>query len=112
MKLRRLSFLSGLILFVAVARAQTASSLLMESDRSVAISRKSFKVRLSGKITDLRTGEPLPGASVYFADERMGTATDANGRYNLTNIPDGHHIVEISHSGYGTIVEHIELLTD
>lgn len=74
--------------------------------------RALVKVRLSGRITDARTGEPLPGASIYFADEKIGTAADAQGKYIISNIPDGHHVVEVSHSGYGTLVEHIELITD
>ena len=71
-----------------------------------------MKVRLYGRITDARTGEPLPGASIYFTDQKIGTAADSNGHYSITNIPDGHHVVEVSHSGYGTIVEHIEILAD
>ncbi|HEX7906260.1 MAG TPA: TonB-dependent receptor [Chitinophagaceae bacterium] len=68
-----------------------------------------LKVSISGKITDLKTGEPLPGASVYFADEKIGTSADATGHYVINNIPDGHHVIEVSYSGYGTIVEHFEL---
>lgn len=69
----------------------------------------SDKVTLSGKITDSKTGEVLPGASVYLADDRIGTTADASGNYVLNNIPDGHHVVEISHAGYSTLVIHLEL---
>ncbi|MBM3416783.1 MAG: TonB-dependent receptor [Bacteroidetes bacterium] len=71
-----------------------------------------IKVTLSGKITDAATGSPLPGASVYLADDKIGTVADADGRYIITNIPDGHHVVEVSHTGYSTLVEHIELTAD
>lgn len=71
-----------------------------------------LKVRLTGKITDARTGEPLPGASVYFTDDKVGAIADASGNYSITNIPDGHHVVEISHTGYSTLVEHLELVSD
>ncbi len=67
------------------------------------------KVSLSGKITDAKTGEPLPGTSVYLADDRIGTVADANGKYFLNNIPEGHHVVEISHAGYSTLVVHLEI---
>ncbi len=73
---------------------------------------KTIKVKLSGKITDTKTGEILPGASVYFADDKIGVSADAVGRYALNNIPPGHHVIEISHAGYATLVEHIELNTD
>jgi len=71
-----------------------------------------IKVTLTGKIMDAKTGELLPGASVYFADDKIGTLADINGKYSLSNIPPGHHVVEITHAGYATLVEHIELSSD
>ncbi len=70
------------------------------------------KVKLSGKITDAKTGEALSGAYVYFTDDKLGTSSDVNGQYALGNIPPGHHVVEVSFTGYGTLVEHIEISTD
>ena len=67
------------------------------------------KVSLFGKITDEKTGEALPGASVYLADDKIGTIANAEGKYRLDNIPDGHHVVEVSYAGYSTLVLHIEL---
>ncbi len=67
------------------------------------------KVNLSGKITDAKTGEPIPGASVYFADDKIGAIADAQGKYVLNNVPSGHHIIEVSSTGYATLVEHVEL---
>jgi len=67
------------------------------------------KVSLFGKITDEKTREALPGASVYLADDKIGTIANAEGKYRLDNIPDGHHVVEISYAGYSTLVLHIEL---
>ena len=71
-----------------------------------------IKVTLAGKIIDAKTGESLPGTSVYFADDKIGTTADAFGYYSLSNIPAGHHVIEITHAGYATLVEHIELNTD
>lgn len=68
-----------------------------------------IKVSLSGKVTDAKTGEPLPGASIYFADDKIGAIADGQGSYSLNNIPSGHHIVEVSSTGYATLVVHIEL---
>lgn len=67
---------------------------------------------LSGKITDVKTGEGLPGTSIYFIDDKIGTIAGENGNYTLSNIPFGHHVIEISHAGYSTLVEHIEITTD
>ncbi len=71
-----------------------------------------IKVTLSGKVTDAKTGEILPGTSVYFADDKIGTVADANGKYILRDIPAGHHIIEISHAGFATQVEHLQLNKD
>jgi len=61
---------------------------------------------------DAKTGELLPGASVYFADDKIGTSADATGKYILADIRPGHHIIEVSYSGYATLVEHLEILAD
>ena len=73
------------------------------------ISSSKEKVSLSGKITDEKTGEALPGASVYMADDKIGTIANTEGKYRLDNIPNGHHVVEVSYSGYSTLVVHLEL---
>ncbi|MFM6924051.1 MAG: TonB-dependent receptor, partial [Ferruginibacter sp.] len=67
---------------------------------------------LSGKITDAKTGAPIEAASVYLTDIRSGTASDASGRYVIKNIPPGKHLVEISHIGYNTIIESIDMNAD
>jgi iron complex outermembrane receptor protein len=92
----------------------TGNFLFAQQDLGGPSKDKSFskKIKLTGRITDVVTGAPLPGASVYLADDKTGTTADANGNYQLSNIPGGHHILEISHTGYNTLVEHIELKTD
>ena len=71
-----------------------------------------LKVTIHGKVTDAKTGEPLPGASIYFIEDKMGGYADAQGNYEFKNIPAGHHVVEVSHTGYGNYVEHLELNAD
>ena len=39
-----------------------------------------------GKVTD-SSGSPLPGVSVAVKGKTIGTITDANGNYNLSNVP-------------------------
>ncbi len=92
--------------FTAIAQNNLANGKEIKSISPV------IKVTLTGKIMDAKTGELLPGASVYFADDKIGTSADETGKYSLTNIPPGHHVVEITHAGYATLVEHIELNSD
>ncbi len=64
----------------------------------------------SGKITDATTGAPLQAATIYIADVKLGTSTDATGIFLIKNIPPGIHLVEISHIGYTSVVESIDLV--
>ncbi|MGN6539516.1 MAG: TonB-dependent receptor [Ginsengibacter sp.] len=73
--------------------------------------KNSIRYSLSGKITDT-SGSPLPGASVYIADLRKGVIADANGNYQVNNIPPGTYVVEIKYIGYKTIVDNINFNED
>ena len=63
----------------------------------------------SGKVTDAKTGAPIVAASVYFSDIKAGISTDADGNFVFKNVPEGKHLVEVSHIGYTTIAESIEI---
>ena len=67
------------------------------------------KASLSGRITDVSTAEPLPGASVYFTNAKTGAVADEQGNYKVRNIPPGKYLIEISHLGYSTIVESVNI---
>lgn len=60
---------------------------------------------LTGKITDAKTGEALPGASIYIHEVRKGAIADNNGIFKTTPIPPGRYLVEISYTGYASIIE-------
>lgn len=53
---------------------------------------------LSGKVTD--NGAPLPLANVLLKDTEMGTATDIDGAFELTNIEPGDYVVLVTSLGY------------
>lgn len=53
---------------------------------------------LNGKVTD--NSEPLPLANVLLKGAEMGTATDVDGLFELTNIPPGDYILMVSSLGY------------
>src|SRR5215203_309733 len=67
------------------------------------------RTQLSGKVTDAKTGDPLPGATIILSDSRIGTTSDTSGYYILRNIPLGHTVIEVSYAGYKTLVEHLDL---
>jgi hypothetical protein len=47
------------------------------------------QVTLEGIVADSITQEPLVGASVFLLGTSIGTATDLQGEYKITNIPEG-----------------------
>lgn len=61
--------------------------------------------KISGVITDAETGETLPGVNVVIAGTTLGSATDADGRYFIINVPPGMHEVQASMIGYATLVQ-------
>ena len=66
----------------------------------------SKRYSLSGKITDT-SGMPLAAASVYIPDLKKGSIADANGNYQINNIPGGIFVVEIKFVGYKTVLKNI-----
>ena len=56
--------------------------------------------KLSGKVTDSETGEPLPGANVQIVGTQMGAATSMDGEYFIINVPPGTYDVKAQYMGY------------
>ena len=56
--------------------------------------------RIAGLILDADTGEPLAGANVFIKGTAFGAATDVDGLYLITNIPEGKYEVTFSYVGY------------
>jgi hypothetical protein len=56
---------------------------------------------IAGTIIDEETGETLIGAAVFLeSDNSIGSATDLDGQYRVTNVPVGIHNVVIRSVGY------------
>ncbi len=68
-----------------------------------------MQITFSGKITDAKTGEPLPGTSLLFPDLKLGTSADNSGKFVFANVPPGHYLIAVSHVGYASIIEHIDI---
>lgn len=81
-KLKRLKFVwlvSIFCMYAGVAQAQT----------------------VSGVVTDEQTGEELPGVNVVIQGTSIGTATDANGEFQL-DVPNLNETLVVSYVGYQT----------
>src|SRR5574338_365184 len=56
--------------------------------------------RISGKVIDQQTGEPLIGANVLIVGTSLGAASDVNGEYLITSVSAGNYSVRASYIGY------------
>jgi len=69
--------------------------------------------KISGKIIDRSTGEPLIGANIVIIGTTMGAAADIEGNYFIINIPPGNYSVKSSSIGYSAkIIENIRVSVD
>lgn len=59
---------------------------------------------LSGKVLDKETQESLPGATIYFPDLQKGTSTNADGFFEIKNLPEGTFMVEVGFISYSNQV--------
>ncbi len=55
---------------------------------------------INGQVVDAESKQPLPGAHVFIAGSMIGTVTDMNGKYDLTNVPMGAHRLYVSMLGF------------
>ncbi|WP_080239215.1 DUF5686 and carboxypeptidase-like regulatory domain-containing protein [Spirosoma rigui] len=62
---------------------------------------------VTGLVTDAKTGEPVPFASVALVGRRVGTLSDENGRFSLTtkSLTDS---LAVSSLGYATLRRYID----
>ncbi len=69
--------------------------------------------KLTGKITDAKTGEGLPFVNVTVVGTMLGAASDMDGNYTILNIPPGTYKVKFQYVGYQTkIVEGVKINID
>ena len=78
------TFLFAALLLTAVARGQTTG-------------------KISGRVTEAGTGQPLPGVNVRIDGTTQGTATDVDGEYVIIGVRPGSYTVVASYVGYTTV---------
>ena len=59
--------------------------------------------KLTGKIIDASTDEPLIGVNIILKGTYYGAASDVNGKFTIENITPGNYDIRISFIGYKTV---------
>jgi len=59
-------------------------------------------VSLSGVVSDAK-GNPIPGVNITILNTKKSTATDADGKYTVSNLQKGEAVVVASFIGYKTV---------
>jgi iron complex outermembrane recepter protein len=78
------------------------------SQDSLQISRRGEKATLTGRITDEK-GDSLPGATVVIHDVRAGVVANSQGVYKLSVAASGKYLVEVSHLGYASSIQTVNI---
>ena len=58
--------------------------------------------KISGKVTDRKSREPLLGVNIILEGTARGAVTDADGFYQIINIPPGSYTLSARFIGYGS----------
>lgn len=74
---------------------------------SAAFSGFAQTITLSGRVTDAKTGEPIPFTNVTIVGKFMGTATDTAGYYSF-QAPKKTDSLQVSSIGYTTIIKAVK----
>jgi len=67
-----------------------------------------FSQTLRGRVSDSKTGQPLPGVGVAVVNTNQGVSTDAQGNYALPLQP-GRYSIQFSFIGYAGLVRDVNI---
>jgi len=58
--------------------------------------------KITGQVTDAKTGGAMPGAAVVVVDTTLGAATDIDGNYYIVGLPVGTYTIQAQFIGFQT----------
>ncbi len=72
---------------------------------ATAASRAQGAGQISGKVTDAKTGEPLPYANVVILGTQMGAISQDDGTFTIRGVPPGTYELQASYIGYTSMAK-------
>lgn len=64
---------------------------------------------LSGKVYDGKSKHPLPQASVFIPDLKLGVVADSTGYYHFKSLPAGSYLVQVQYVGFKVVTKNITI---
>ncbi|MFH1195437.1 MAG: TonB-dependent receptor [bacterium] len=69
--------------------------------------------KITGKVTDAATGEPIIGCNIVLEGTNYGAASDIDGEYIIVKVPSGSYNVIVTFIGYSKLtMRDVRVLTD
>ena len=68
--------------------------------------------QLTGTVLEFQSDKVIPGASVYFSELSLGTASDEFGEFKIDGLKRGKFLVQISHIGYESFFALLDVPSD
>lgn len=65
--------------------------------------------KIRGVVSDSTNSDLLPGANIILLETALGTASNINGAYRITNIPAGKYQMRVSYVGYQNKIYEVEV---
>lgn len=79
-----------------------AGTLALAASLFLAASLQAQDGKITGRVVDQQTGQPIASAQVFMEDQSAGTLSSIDGRYVLRDLPDGSHTVVVQMIGYAS----------
>jgi TonB-dependent receptor len=92
---------------MCVQKFKTIFTLIIVFLLSQIVWSQTFKI--SGKIVDKSTNQPLIGANVFLVGTSLGAASNMDGNYLISNVRSGSYTLKVSYIGYKTDTVNIDL---
>src|SRR6476661_10294815 len=98
------------LLNILLAAAGTPFPLLAQQQplARAPLARQAASAALTGRVLDAATGEPIPGATILFADLRQGAAAGPDGSFSFSQLPRGRFTVQVRSLGYNTWTQAVD----
>lgn len=86
-------------------------SMLLISVLSCAVFYAQNRGGISGRIVD-EDNLPLVGATVYLNNREVPSVVDEDGRYLITNVEEGEHVLRVNYIGYLSVNQNVSVQKD